>query len=58
MVRLLSDEKTNKLMATHAYKDTRSMIWPNVVESYLKLYKKFADLEAEKNKLPEIKFDL
>lgn len=57
VVRLLSDEKTNKNLADHAYKDTRPMIWPNVAESYLKLYKKFTKLEAEKNKLPEIKFD-
>ena len=57
VISLLNDEKTNKAMATHAYKDTRPMIWPNVAESYLKLYKKFTRLDEEKNKLPEIKFD-
>jgi len=57
VVRLISDDKTSKYMAGNAYKDTRPMIWPNVAESYLKLYKKFTKLEAEKNKLPEIKFN-
>lgn len=53
---LISKEKVSKNMSAHAYKETRSMIWPNVAHSYLKLYKKFARLEEE-NKLPEIKFD-
>ncbi len=57
IIRLISDEKVNKSMATKAYKDTRPMIWPNVAQSYLKLYKKFAKLETEENKLPEIKLD-
>lgn len=54
---LISSEKNMQLMGAQAYKDTRSMIWPNVAESYFKLYKKFTKIEAEKNKLPEIKFD-
>ena len=57
VIRLISDEKTSKDMSVEAYKDTRPMIWSNVAQSYLKLYKKFAKLETEKNKLPEIKFD-
>ncbi|MBU3942684.1 glycosyltransferase, partial [Patescibacteria group bacterium] len=57
VLRLISDEKTSKAMAIQSYKDTRPMIWPNVAQSYLKLYKKFAKLEIEENKLPEIKFD-
>ncbi|MBU2545386.1 glycosyltransferase [Patescibacteria group bacterium] len=57
ILRLISDEKTSKAMAAQSYKDTRPMIWPNVAQSYLKLYKKFAKLEIEENKLPEIKFD-
>ena len=57
IIRLISNEKLQKQMAVHAYKDTRPMIWPSVAESYFKLYKKFAELGAEDNKLPEIKFD-
>lgn len=56
-IRLISNEKLSKDMAAQAYKDTRPWIWPNVAQSYLKLYKKFAKLETGKNKLPEIKFD-
>ena len=54
---LLSNEKMMRKMGACAYKDTRSMIWPNVAESYFKLYKKIAEIETEENKLPEIKFD-
>lgn len=57
IIDLISNEKERKLMQIKAYKDTRPMIWPNVAESYFKLYRKFAELEAEENKLPEIKFD-
>jgi glycosyltransferase involved in cell wall biosynthesis len=57
VIRLILNEKIRKAMAVQAYKDTRSMIWSNVAQSYLKLYKKFAKLEMEENKLPEIKFD-
>ena len=57
ILHLISDEKANKAMAVQAYKDTRLMIWPNVAQSYLKLYKKFAKLKTEENKFPEIKFD-
>ena len=57
LTRLISDEKFTRGLAARAYRDTRPMIWPNVAESYFKLYKKFTKLEAEKNKLPEIKFD-
>jgi len=54
---LLSNEKIRREMGAAAYKDTRSMIWPNVAESYFKLYKKLAKIETKENKLPEIKFD-
>jgi glycosyltransferase involved in cell wall biosynthesis len=54
---LLSNEKLMHKMGACAYKDTRSMIWPNVAESYFKLYRKIAEIETEENKLPEIKFD-
>jgi len=57
VIRLISDEKTNKDLGARAYKDTRPMIWPNVAESYFKLYKKFAKLGTERNKLPEINFN-
>ena len=54
---LISNEKIMRKMGACAYKDTRPMIWPNVAESYFKLYKKLAKIETEENKLPEIKFD-
>ena len=57
VIQLISNEKISKDMATQAYKDTRPMIWPNVAQSYLKLYKRFTKLEIEENKLPEIKFN-
>ncbi len=57
VIQLISSEKLSKDMSAEAYKGTRPMIWPNVAQSYLKLYKKFAKLETEENKLPEIKFD-
>jgi glycosyltransferase involved in cell wall biosynthesis len=57
VIKLISNEKDSKDMAAQAYKDTRLWIWPNVAQSYLKLFKKFAKLETEENKLPEIKFD-
>lgn len=56
-IRLISDEKLSRNMAIEAYKDTRPWTWPNIAQSYLKLYKKFAKLETEENKFPEIKFD-
>ena len=57
VIQLISNERISKDIAAQAYKDTRPMIWPNVAQSYLKLYKKFTKLEIEENKLPEIKFD-
>jgi len=57
VIKLLKDEKRMQSMAASAYKNTRAMIWPNVAESYFKLYKKFVKIRAEENKFPEIKFD-
>jgi len=57
VIKILSNEKALKSMAAKAYKETRKMIWPNVAESYFKLYQKLIKIEEEKNKLPEIKFD-
>jgi len=57
IIKVLSNEKALKSMATSAYKETRKMIWPNVADSYFKLYQKLIKIEEEKNKLPEIKFD-
>lgn len=54
---LLSNEKKMRKMGSVAYKNTRAMIWPNVAESYFKLYKKIAKIGTKENKLPEIKFD-
>lgn len=54
---LLADEKSMQSMAANAYKDTRPMIWPNVAESYFKVYKKLAPIKTEENKLPGIKLD-
>jgi len=54
---LYSNEKERKSMGTYAYENTRPMIWPNVAESYFKLYKKFVKIDVKENKLPEIKFD-
>ena len=44
-------------MSVEAYEQTRPMTWPNIATSYFKLYQKFADLESEESKLPELKFD-
>lgn len=57
IISVVSSEKKIRSMGASAYKDTRRMIWPNVVEEYFKLYKKFAKLKIEENKLPQIKFD-
>lgn len=57
ILNLVSNEKNMQSMGAKAYKDTRSMIWPNVAESYFKLYEKFTKIKIEENKLPEIKFD-
>jgi glycosyltransferase involved in cell wall biosynthesis len=57
VIHMLSDEKALKSMGAKAYKDTRKMIWPNVAESYFKLYQRLIKIKEEKNKLPEIKFD-
>jgi len=54
---ILSDDKKMKGMSREAYEHTRPMTWPNVATSYFNLYKQFADLEAEEDKLPEIKLD-
>ncbi|PJE51185.1 MAG: hypothetical protein COV29_02840 [Candidatus Yanofskybacteria bacterium CG10_big_fil_rev_8_21_14_0_10_36_16] len=54
ILKLLSDPKRLKEMNKEAYEITRPMTWPNVATSYFKIYKKFADLEPEENKLPEI----
>ncbi|PWB38923.1 MAG: hypothetical protein C3F02_01540 [Parcubacteria group bacterium] len=54
---LLGDDRTRLAMGAQAYKDTRPMIWPNVAESYYKIYKKIASLAGESNKLPPIKLD-
>ncbi|MEK7180915.1 MAG: glycosyltransferase family 4 protein [Patescibacteria group bacterium] len=54
---LIPDEKRIKGMGREAYEHTRPMTWPNVATSYFNLYKNFADLEAEEDKLPELKLD-
>src|SRR3989344_1052661 len=53
----LGDDKKIKSMSVEAYEQTRPMTWPNIATSYFKLYQKFADLESEESKLPELKFD-
>ena len=57
LLRILEDEKWLKSMHHEAYESTRHMTWPNVAASYFKLYNRFADLETEEKKLPEIKLD-
>ncbi len=57
LLEILPDDKRIKAMSREAYESTRPMTWPNVATSYFKLYKQFADLEAEDDKLPEIKTD-
>ena len=57
LLEFLGDEKRLKSMSIEAYEQTRPMTWPNVAASYFNLYKQFADLEAEEDKLPEIKLD-
>lgn len=54
---ILGDEKRGRSMAQAAYETTRKMIWPNVAGDYFRVYRKFADLDIEENKLPEIKMD-
>lgn len=54
---LLSDKKLSREISSQAYRSTRPMIWPNVAESYLRLFKRFAKLKANESKFPEIKFD-
>lgn len=57
LIEFLGDEKRLKSMSVEAYEKTRPMTWPNVATSYFNLYKQFADLETEEDKLPEIKLD-
>ncbi len=57
ILEILNDDKRIKSMSQQAYEHTRPMTWPNVATSYFNLYKKFADLEAEEDKLPELKLD-
>lgn len=57
ILNVLSDEKKMKSMSVEAYEASRPMTWPNVAESYFNLYKQFVNLEAEDDKLPEIKLD-
>jgi len=54
---LISDKKTYSSMSDQAYKSSREMIWPNIAQSYFKLYRKFFKVKTEREKLPEIKFD-
>lgn len=57
LTELLADDKKIKWMSKEAYEHTRPMTWPNVATSYFNLYQEFADLEAEDDKLPEMKLD-
>ncbi|MBI3588937.1 MAG: glycosyltransferase [Candidatus Liptonbacteria bacterium] len=57
LLEILADEKRIKGMGREAYEHTRPMTWPNVATAYFNLYKEFADLEAEDDKLPDIKLD-
>ncbi len=54
---LLADDKKVKALGREAYEHTRPMTWPNVATAYFKLYEKLSDLEAENDKLPELKLD-
>lgn len=57
LLEILNDEKKIKWMSREAYERTRPMTWPNVATSYFNLYKEFAELETEDDKLPELKLD-
>lgn len=51
---LLSDRKRMKSMGAVSYEKSRHMIWPNVAAQYFDVYRKFADVTPEENKLPDI----
>lgn len=57
IIKILSDPELKKSMERNAYAFTRSMIWPNVAISYMKLFDKYTKISDrhEKN-LPKIKF--
>ncbi len=54
---IVGDSKMMKSMSEAAYEKSRHMIWPNVATRYFGVFKKYADIEQEEDKLPEIKFD-
>ncbi|MBI2515157.1 glycosyltransferase family 4 protein [Candidatus Wolfebacteria bacterium] len=57
IIEILSDSKMMKSMSEAAYEKSRHMIWPNVARRYFNIYKKFANVEPEEDKLPEVKFN-
>lgn len=57
LLEILSDPKMMKSMSETSYEKSRHMIWPNVATRYFNLFKKYADIEPEEKKLPDIKFD-
>lgn len=57
LLEILSDPKMMKSMSEASYEKSRHMIWPNVATRYFNTFKKYAYIEPEESKLPEIKFD-
>jgi len=55
LIEILSDGKMMKSMSEAAYEKSRHMIWPNVATRYFTVFKKYAQIEQEEDKLPEIK---
>lgn len=53
ILKLLDDDKLRLKMSVSAYKNSRFMTWPNVVNAHYLLYKKFIKLSRIKYTFPE-----
>ncbi len=54
ILKLLDNPELRKEMAQRAYLLSRNSIWPNVAQSYMKIYEKLTELRKEEKKFPKI----
>ncbi len=57
LLRLLENEEERKRVSRRNYLLSRNTTWPNVAQSYLRLFEKVTKLDREEVKLPKIKLD-
>jgi len=57
VIKILSSNELKKSMERNAYAFTRSMTWPNVALSYMKLFDRYTKIsDRHEKKLPKIRF--